>query len=213
MIRWGAENYREFPWRAPEQPWHGLTAEILLQRTRAQSVIPVYLKFTNRFPTPLDLATASVEEIEDVIRPLGLRWRAPLLKRLGDTLQRLYGEVPETEKALRKLPGVGPYAAGAYLSLHANKRSTIIDANIVRFVGRLMDRPTDAESRRKKWVRDVVDALTPGDEVRNFNYALLDFTMEICAPKPHCDKCPVGEQLCAYKHRLSVGSVTPDETD
>ncbi|MBC8171836.1 MAG: A/G-specific adenine glycosylase, partial [Anaerolineae bacterium] len=132
VIAWGTAHFKEFPWRTPSEPWHGLIGEILLQRTRANNVIPVYAAFLECFPTPPHLAAATVAEVEQVIYPLGLRWRAPLLQQLGVHLAELNGEIPRTLDEIMALPGVGQYAAAAWLSFHGGGHSVLIDANIVR---------------------------------------------------------------------------------
>ncbi len=202
LLEWGVENHRDFPWRVARKRWHGLIAEVLLQRTRAGNVAPVYEAFVEHFSEPDDLAEATVEEVEDVIRPLGLRWRAPLLKRLGQCLTALDGEPPDTIEELLELPGVGAYSAAAYLSLYAGRRAVIIDSNVVRWICRMLDRPMDGETRRKRWLREDADALTPHERVSDYNYSVLDFTMSICGRAPLCIQCPVGSELCLYGRRV-----------
>lgn len=198
ILTWGRVNRRHFPWRKVTKLWHGLAAEVLLQRTKAANTISVYEQFISNFPEPKDLASASVQTIENLIYPLGLRWRAPLLKQLGEELDRLGGEPPHSLDQLIKLPGVGPYAAAAWLSFHGGGRGVIIDANVVRWICRLIDRKCDAETRRKKWLIQLADKLTPRKNSGEYNYAVLDFTMEICAARPKCVICPLGAELCAY---------------
>lgn len=205
VMAWGAAHFRDFPWRTPAEPWQGLIGEILLQRTRANNVIPVYHAFLERFPTPQHLADATAAEIEQVIYPLGLRWRAPLLQQLGMRLAKLNGEIPRTLAEIMALPGVGQYAAAAWLSFHGGGHSVLIDANIVRWIGRLVDQPVDGETRRKKWLIDLATRLTPPTDTRAYNYAVLDFTMTICTKQPHCEQCPIGAAgLCLYfeRHRI-----------
>lgn len=195
VLRWGKANFKSFPWRKPERHWHALLAEVLLQRTRVISVVPVYDQFVSKYPEPHDLAKASLEEIETLIYPLGLRWRAPLIKQLAETLSKL-GYVPNSLDELLELPAVGPYAAAAYLGFHGGKRAVIIDANVVRWLCRLVDRPYDGETRRKKWLIDLANDVTPSRNWMEFNYAVLDFTMQICAKVPRCSICPIGPSLC-----------------
>lgn len=195
---WGKANYQDFPWRDPGELWHGLIAEILLQRTRASNVIPVYENFILTFPTPESLARATVKEIEQVIYSLGLRWRAPLLKALGERLAQI-GEIPTTLDELIQLPAIGPYVAAAWLSFHGGGRGVLIDANVVRWICRMIGREYDGETRRKKWLIELADRLTPEHNVKDFNYAILDLTMTVCVPgTPHCDECPIGSGLCVY---------------
>lgn len=201
LLEWGREHYKDYPWRNPDQPWHGLVAEILLQRTKANNVIPVYQDFVKRFPTPESLALATETEIESVIYPLGLRWRIPLLKKLGEQLILLNGKLPQNVEDLRKLSGVGAYVAAAWAGFHANVRAVIIDANVVRWLCRLFDMPVDGETRRKKWLIELADRFTPEYNSKVYNYAVLDFSMEICTPVPECTLCPIGERFCLYRKK------------
>jgi A/G-specific adenine glycosylase len=201
LLIWEKENYKEFPWRTTDQQWKSLIAEILLQRTKANNVVPVYEAFFQHFPSPEKLAQASEEEIQSVIYPLGLRWRTPLLKKLGEQLVQNQGELPRALEELRKLHGVGPYVASAWLGFHGGKRSVIIDANVVRWICRLVDRPMDGETRRKKWLIELADKLTPEKFWKEYNYAVLDFSMEICIKKPQCTRCPLGPAICLYRRK------------
>lgn len=195
---WGRANYRPFPWRSPQSPFFGLVAEIMLQRTRAQNVVPVYERFVVQYPDAHALAAASLENLEELLRPLGLLWRVPLVHALGSRLAS-DGGIPDTLDGLLDLPGVGPYAAAAFHSFHGNGRGVLIDSNVVRWLARMTGRTFDPETRRKRWVRELAGRITPHRNVREFNFALLDFTMTICVPRrPLCESCPLGPELCEY---------------
>src|SRR6266545_2502553 len=195
---WARLNYQKYPWRSRRAGWHGLVAEILLQRTRAGQVLPVYLEFVRTFPTPKSVASARVSEVRRVFSSLGLHWRAKLLHKLGLVLSKSHGKVPDSLNELLALPGVGPYAASAWLSLHRGRRAVIVDSNIVRWLARMTGKAYGPETRRSRWVRQCVEELTPSRQVREFNYAMLDFTMLVCRPKPRCEVCPFAESLCHY---------------
>lgn len=201
LLHWGKEHYKDYPWRTPDQLWHGLIAEILLQRTKAKNVVPVYATFIKRFPTVESLAEASVADIESVIYSLGLRWRVPLLKKLGEYLVCTNSSIPHSYKELLELPGVGAYVAAAWYGFHGNGRSVIIDANVVRWLCRLVDQPMNGETRRKKWLIALAEKLTPEDNAKDYNYAILDFTMEICSLVPKCMECPIDANLCLYRRK------------
>ena len=207
LLRWGRRNFQDYPWRRTTNDWQALVAEVLLQRTRANSVVPVFNEFVARYPTPAALARSSQAELETLIFPLGLRWRGPLLLQLGAALEALGGEVPRDLKALGALPGVGPYASSSWLAFHGGKRAVIIDANVVRVICRLTGNQMDGETRRKRWLADQADMLTPKRSWRAYNYAILDFGMLICRPHPVCDGCPLG-WLCRHTFEFAP-SPTP----
>ena len=165
-------------------------------------MVGVYEQFVFAFATPAKLKQASVKKIEKLLYPLGLRWRAPLIKKLARELDERGGSPPTSLAELITLPGVGPYAAAAYVGFHTNSRAVIIDANVVRFLCRLIDYRYDGETRRKPWLLDFADKMTPRQNVKRFNYSLLDFTMQICTTRPKCEHCPVGPRLCIYGRKF-----------
>jgi A/G-specific adenine glycosylase len=178
----------------------------LLQRTRAEQVVPVYERFAERYPEPKFLAREKPAEFLGVIASLGLRWRAPLMIQMAQKIEGS-GSPPENLEALTALPGVGPYAASAFLSLHRGKRAVIVDANVVRWLGRVFGFATDAETRRKAWLIRLADELTPRRRFRDYNYAVLDLAMKICVARPRCDDCPLSRGLCKYASaRAKAGS-------
>ena len=202
VLRWGGLHFQGYPWRSVDDPYLGLVAEVLLQRTRAANVVPVFEEFRKRFPTPEALASTTLDSVSEVVRPLGLLWRIPLLHQLGHALVDL-GGVPDDLQTLLALPGIGPYSAAAYLSFHAGQRAVIIDSNVVRWIARITDQHYDAETRRRAWMKDAADRLTPTSTTRAYNYGVLDLTMQVCVPgKPKCGECPLSKGLCMYPVNL-----------
>ena len=124
---------------------------------------------------------------------------------MGKHLTDLGRQVPDNYDELLSLPGVGPYAAGAYLSLHRDIRHIIIDSNVVRLYCRLIGRTYDGETRREEWLRAFAEQVTPSSGFKVYNYAVLDFSRAICTHKPDCNKCPL-TSICA------TGSTSLDKT-
>lgn len=204
VVSWAEGEDINYPWREEIPPWQALVTEVLLQRTRAEAVKEVYMAFFQRFPTPQALAEAGVEEVEEAIASLGLRWRAKYLPLLGEELSK---KVPDNQAELLKLPGVGPYAAAAYLSLHHNESVPIVDANIVRLLGRYCGFAYDGETRRKKWFLSLVEEFFDNEYSPSlFGYAVLDFTRIICGRTPKCHLCEA-RSSCDY----SIVSSTTQE--
>lgn len=192
LLQWGRENYQDFPWRSLNNRWYSLVAEIMLQRTRAEQVEPIFVEFTEKYPHPSDYL-ADTES--NVFEHLGLPQRRDWLKALADEIDK--NGIAENRDEVLALPGVGDYIASAFRSLHLNIRDRIIDSNVVRFYGRFFGFKTDGETRRKKWFINLAEILTPARVHRDYNYALLDFTRKICKPSPDCSACPL-RRKCHY---------------
>ena len=192
LLAWGADHGQRFPWRTETNPWLTLVAELLLQRTRASQVDPVYRDFAARFPRPETLVAAGSEAAQAVTARLGIHWRGPLLYRLAVVCADHGGRPPEDEQVLRGIPGIGPYTAAAWLSLHRGHRAAIVDANVARWLARMTGRSFPRDPRHIRWVNDLADRLTPRRAFRAYNYAVLDFTMTVCLPRaPRCATCPL----------------------
>lgn len=200
LLQWGRTNYSDFPWRSSNNHFHALLAEVMLQRTRAEQVIPVFRTFASRYLSPAE-ASKDKEEIRNLVATLGLNWRGEKIIELVNTLKDLGGNIPTTLEGLTSLPGVGLYGASSYLSLHVGIRMPIVDSNVVRLWGRIFDFRTDRETRRKKWFLELADRLTPQEGFREFNYAVLDFTRVVCKPKPLHNICPL-TKICKYYKRI-----------
>lgn len=188
----GKNLYTPYSWRNTDNKFHGLTAEILLQRTNADQVLPVFNHFIADYKTPKDF----INSPENIFHTLGLNWRYKLFLKFCEQLIALE-KIPETKQELIKLPGVGEYVASAFLSFHLNKREYIIDSNIVRLYGRFLGFNTDGETRRKKWFINLAETLTPMKRFKDYNYGLLDFTRIVCNRNPSCTICMLNKR-CVY---------------
>lgn len=109
--------------------WRGLLVEVLLQRTRADQVVPVFLSMKARYPRAIDLLDMTLDDAEEMFGSMGLRWRAPLFVALAHEIGDRRGRLKRDDAELVSLPGVGPYPAAATLSLHGDVRRPIVDSN------------------------------------------------------------------------------------
>lgn len=192
IVRWGRENFRDFPWRFTQNPWHALAAEIMLQRTRADQVVPAYTMLTSQYKQPSEFVANPI--------PVFLRLGLPIRDEQFLSLNRALaagGCLPVEKAELLNLPGVGDYIASAFLSLHLRKRAALIDANVVRVYGRFFGFETGPETRRKRWLIELAQEITPKRAFTAYNYAIIDFSREICRPKPRHEMCPV-KRKCRY---------------
>lgn len=198
LLRWGRSHFKQYPWRTETDPWLSLLAEFLLQRTRASQVEPVFRTIRQRHPTPQSLVAGGLLGVKGITGKLGLHWRGPLLLRVALAVAARGGAPPETMAELRALPGVGMYTAAAWLSLHRGKRAAIIDANVARWLSRMTGLPYNRDPRHVQWLKELADRVTPRRAFRDFNYAVLDFTMNVCTRRnPGCDRCPIRSE-CRY---------------
>lgn len=198
VLGWGRRNYQVYAWRSEHDPWLTLVVEMLLQRTRAAQVESVFHEFRERFPTARRFVEAGEIAASDVTRKLGLHFRAAHIYAVAQATVELGGRPPKRLDKLRTMTGIGPYTAAAWLSLHQGSRAVIVDANIARWLSRLTGLPYERDPRHVHWVNKLADQLTPKRAFRDYNYAVLDFTMLICTVrKPRCDACPL-RPMCAY---------------
>lgn len=205
LLKWYRKNKRDFPWRYCKDSYKILVSEILLQQTDAPKVLPVYKKFIKRYPSESKLQNASISETTEILKSLGLHYRAKRLMSIGKYLSLFHqGHVPSTKNQLLKMKGVGEYAASAVLCFAFNKRVPIVDSNIVRLFQRIFGyesskkRPRDDPSL---W--QLAELLLPDRNVRDYNYALLDFSALVCtARNPRHEICPI-KSICKF-YKINV---------
>jgi A/G-specific adenine glycosylase len=190
---------RDFPWRHTSEAYHVFVAEVLLHRTRADQVVPLYLRLINRYPDVPALADAVPHELHELLRGGGLRWRVDSLLSAAQTLSGNHGGlVPRSREELEALPGVGHYIATAVRCFAYGEPEAIVDTNTVRVVARVLAIKITDGLRRNKNFRASIEALLDAERPREFNYALLDLAALVCTPRfPRCEECPILE-FCSF---------------
>jgi A/G-specific adenine glycosylase len=196
LSAWGVAHRRDFPWRRTTDSYHLLVAESLLQKTDAQTVAPIYELFLEHYPTIQDLATANLEDVAKILKPLGLFFRAVRLQQCAQIVVRQYqGQVPKTQKQLLELPGIGDYTARAIGSQAFNQPLAILDANVARILERFFGLQGERVKSRCKILWGAAELIAPKTKVGDWNLALLDFGALTCkAPSPDCDRCPLSRK-------------------
>jgi DNA (cytosine-5)-methyltransferase 1 len=203
LLRWYKKNKRDLPWRYSKDPYQVLVSEILLQKTDAPKVIPVYGNFINRYPDLNKLQQAGLSDVKKMLKGLGLLYRAERLISTGNYLLIQHeGKVPSRRDQLIKIKGIGKYVASAVLCFAFNKHEPLVDSNIVRLFQRIFGyesanrRPRDDPSL---W--HLAKSLLPRRSVKDYNYALLDFSALVCmARNPKHEICPL-KTICKYYNR------------
>lgn len=204
LLKWWKNNKRIFPWRKTWNSYEILVSEILLHRTRASQVTPVYLEFLERFPTIETLSNASIENVRKILYPLGLDWRTELLHKMTLEIVKTYGgRIPFKTEELEVLPGVGHYIAAAVRCFCYEQPEVLLDTNTVRIIGRFFGVEKTDGSRRSRRFRELYESVIDRNRPREFNYAMIDLGALVCRPKnPVCSICPLREK-CTYRvHKL-----------
>ncbi|MGH2505038.1 MAG: hypothetical protein ACRDID_21215 [Ktedonobacterales bacterium] len=204
LLEWSKDHARVFAWRQQHDPYAVLIAELMLRRTQARQVEPVYIRFLQTYPNPLALAHAEMAKVAEALAPLGLAWRADNFIPLARLLEEQHaGHVPCERDALLTLPGVGPYVADAVRVFACDATAALVDTNTVRVAGRFWGLPTHPESRRQRPVQTAIDALIEPGKARASNLALLDLAALICQPKtPLCSQCPVVAKCAFWREHM-----------
>jgi A/G-specific adenine glycosylase len=209
FVWYAKEDLRDFPWRQPHvSPLHLLLAELLLVQTKAEDVARVWPTIIHRYPCAADLSKARKADLIRLLKPLGLQnQRAARLKALGKVVARdLDGQLPTTLAGLLSLPHVGLYAATAVACFKFGMAVPIVDANVIRVLGRIAGFEGGKELRRRPDIWALAWHILPKRTAALHNYGLLDFAARVCCPqRPHCSMCPLSSH-CAFARRRSCST-------
>ena len=199
LLRWFKSNSRVFPWREKNvTPYQVLVAELMLKKTRAENVVEPYLKFIKKFPTPSSIANAPEEDLENILKPLGLiKQRIKAFKTIFKIIDDKHGgDIPNSQESLLKLPYVGQYTADAVLCFGFNQDVPIVDVNVTRICKRCFGIEVYGDPRVDQHIRELLDGIMPKGKGREFNLAILDFGSLICTSRnPKHEICPL-KRIC-----------------
>jgi A/G-specific adenine glycosylase len=194
LLDWYGRNQRILPWREHPDPYRVWISEVMLQQTQVDTVIPHYRRFLKRFPDLAALASASRDDVLKAWENMGYYARARSLHQTAQILvDQFNGKIPDTWEAIIALPGIGPYTAGAILSIAFGKPVPAVDGNVRRVLSRLyaVREPVDRPETQIT-IHALAAALIPETAPGSFNQALMELGALICTPKsPACTDCPL----------------------
>ncbi len=201
LLDWAAGHLRPLPWRTtPRDPYRVWVSEVMLQQTRVETVVPYFERWVRLFPDVQALARAPLDDVLKAWEGLGYYARARNLHRAAREIVAAHGgHVPDDAEALRRLPGVGRYTAGAILSIAFGRDEPALDGNIRRVLSRVfaVAEPTRPRLDRALW--ELARALLPTGRAGAFNEALMELGATICTPRnPLCPPCPWAFACAAY---------------
>lgn len=192
--RWFKANGRDLPWRRTRDPYAILVSEMMLQQTQVATVIPYFERWMENFPDVATLAAAAEDDVLHAWQGLGYYARARNLHRAARAIVRNHEAIfPQDLEAIRALPGVGRYTAGAVATFAFDAATPVVDANIARVLARLTDihEPIDSTLGRERLWKTAAELLPPNGG-RLHNSALMELGALVCLPRaPRCGECPV----------------------
>ena len=193
---WYGENRKALPWREGKNPYYIWLSEVMLQQTRTTAVIPYYHRFIAALPTVEDLAEVDTDALMKLWEGLGYYSRARNLKAAAVRIVEEHGgKLPADFQALRALPGIGDYTAGAIASIAFGLPEPAVDGNVLRVIMRLCADESDiAAPETKKNVTAALREVYPeGDAASTLTEAIMELGENICIPNgmPRCLECPL----------------------
>jgi A/G-specific adenine glycosylase len=195
LLAWYDSHARALPWRAPPgspapDPYRVWLSEVMLQQTTVAAVKPYFARFTERWPDVAALAAADEAEVMAAWAGLGYYSRARNLIACARAVAAL-GGFPDTEEALRALPGLGAYTAAAVAAIAFGRQAVVVDANVERVVARLFAIAEPLPGSRPA-IREATATITPARRAGDFAQAMMDLGATICTVRgPRCLLCPL----------------------
>jgi A/G-specific adenine glycosylase len=203
LLGWFAENGRDLPWRAAgASTYEKICVEVLLQRTRAETVAGIYSSFFTRFSGWTEIAQADRAELEEHLKPIGLwKRRAVSIQGLARYAEAHCGIFPADAREHADIPGVGQYVSNAILLFQHGKARPLLDVNMARVLERVVRPRVLADIRFDPWLQEAAAWLVNGDRPELVNWAVLDYAAAVCkARSPCCDRCQI-RQSCPWSRR------------
>ena len=200
LLEWYRANRRILPWREDPRPYRVWVSEIMLQQTRVEAVLPYYERFLRELPDIPALAAAPEEQLLKLWEGLGYYSRVRNLQKAARAVCEQYGgELPGDYEAVKALPGIGEYTAGAICSIAFGLPTPAVDGNVLRVVCRITGDETPVDSPAlKRRCREELAPLYPEGAAGDFAQALMELGAMVCLPggAPRCGECPARE-FCA----------------
>ncbi len=201
LLDWFYKNRRSLPFREDPTPYHVWLSEVMLQQTRVSAVLPYYYRFLEALPDIPALAACEEERLHKLWEGLGYYSRVRNLQKAAKLVCAQYGgQLPADYAALRALPGIGEYTAGAIASISFGLPVPAVDGNVLRVFSRLYNDPgVITEPAVKKAFTARVMEHQPPEKAGDYNQALMELGALVCVPNgaPLCGQCPLAEVCLA----------------
>jgi len=210
LLKWYDKEARVLPWRSQPTPYRVWISEMMLQQTRVDTVIPYFERFVTEIPDIASLATIDEDKLLKLWQGLGYYSRALNLKKAAIIIHTEFGgQIPGDRTTLQKLPGIGPYSAGAISSIAFQKVETLMDGNVLRVIARLMGIADDiGDNKTQDQIRKILEKHIAEKRPGDFNQALMELGATRCLPNgaPLCETCPIAD-ICVAALQNRIGEI------
>jgi A/G-specific adenine glycosylase len=201
ILEWYGLHGRDFPWRKENKPYYVMVSEVLLQKTNAEKIVSPFNRIISRYPTISELAEADESVLLEIIKDLGLFYRASRLIEISRQVVNDEPKIlPKDREDLLSIKGIGNYSANAILCFGYGLRYPIVDSNVIRVLHRFFEIKSEKNRpRTDKNIWAFTERLLPKEDFVDFNYGLLDFAAKLCTHyNPSCDVCGVSRECIYY---------------
>jgi A/G-specific adenine glycosylase len=206
LEKWFKLNRRRFPWRNKSASKYQLIiAEVLLQRTQAETVSRFYPQFIGKFPSWKALAKDKEKDLQNFLKPIGLwRQRANAIKKLSVEMAKRNSRFPKTREEIEKIPAIGQYIANAVLMFCHGQPEPLLDVNMARVLERFFGPRKLADIRYDPYLQELSRKILPKSRFKEFNWAILDFASMVCRPRnPLCEICYLANKCLFFKRYVA----------
>jgi A/G-specific adenine glycosylase len=213
LLSWWKRNGRhDLPWQHPRTPYRVWVSEIMLQQTRAETVVGYFQRFVERFPDVEALAAADLDDVLALWSGLGYYARARNLHAAARAIVAEHGgRFPADVESLQALPGIGRSTAAAIVAQGFDRRAAILDGNVKRVLARhagIDGWPGRTGVARRLWAAS--EARTPAARAADYTQAIMDLGATLCTPRaPACTACPVSVDCVARRESRQAELPSP----
>lgn len=200
LLTWYNSNSRQFPWRNNSASnYQRIISEVLLQRTKAETVANFFPQFIKKYPSWKRLGAATQLELQQMLKPLGLyKQKGSRMYKLAQEMKKRKGRFPTSRADIEKIPMMGQYITNAYELFILRCPSPLLDVNMARVLERYFGPRKFADIRHDPYLQKLAKRIVSHPHPMKINWAILDFGAKICiARKPKCDCCPLNIN-CKY---------------
>lgn len=201
LLEWFDSNKRDFPWRKAEiSNYELILSEILLQRTKAETVAKYYSTFFKKYPGWDALLGASLNDLQEILKPLGLyKHRAKRLLKIIEEYKERNGILPQNKNELHESNLSTLYLSNAYELFVLKHRSALIDVNMSRVLSRFFYPKEFKDVRNDTLIQELAHNVINVKSCKELNWAILDYAALVCkSKKPKCVDCKLNTRCKFY---------------